>query len=310
MSSSTSFVTEKYGGAVSSAYHFTRSRDLEAIAKRYGWATSVRQLEPGSLRVTGVLNATASAAVLDTAMSHRLEIRGRMQLNTAAMVLPRCATRIWLNGYELTSDKAMAVPPGGTIAAWSSGPARALVVLVRVSMLQRGQFFGPDDGRALLAGDALQAHAAQASGLQDRLRAIFCAPPEAGALTAPGEEMPAWRSTPNTARDSGTFPVISRAVEYIDANLGGTISSAELTDAAAASLSKLERAFRRELGLTPSAYICARRLHAARRELRSDCSKQVATVAFDNGFRHLGRFSGAYRRFFGELPSETLRTSA
>ena len=34
----------------------------------------------------------------------------------------------------------------------------------------------------------------------------------------------------------------------------------------------------------------------------------VADTAFKWGFSHLGRFSAAYRREFGELPRETLRT--
>ena len=223
------------------------------------------------------------------------------------MILPRCATQIWLNGYDLTSDEAMAVPPGSTIAAWSRGAARLLVVLVPASLLHGGQFFGPEEERALRAGRALQTRASRVSELREWIRVLSCAPHDA--LTACGG-MTAWRPAPNTDPDSSTFPVISRAVEYIDGNLDRTISSARLTAAAASSLSKLERAFRQELGLTPSAYIRARRLQAARREFESNRSRQVAAVAFDNGFKHLGRFSGAYRAHFGELPSETLRLSA
>ena len=78
---------------------------------------------------------------------------------------------------------------------------------------------------------------------------------------------------------------------------------------AAVSLSKLERTFMKELGLTPHAYICARRLGAVRRELQNTSPEQrrVADAAMDYGFNHLGRFSGAYHKQFGELPSETLR---
>ena len=77
----------------------------------------------------------------------------------------------------------------------------------------------------------------------------------------------------------------------------------------ATSLSKLERTFRRELQMSPSQYILARRLAAVNRELLDFRSgtKKISAIAMQFGFNHLGRFSGAYRDQYGELPSETLR---
>ena len=51
------------------------------------------------------------------------------------------------------------------------------------------------------------------------------------------------------------------------------------------------------------------RLEAAHRELMSAERDQttVTVVALQYGFYHLGRFAGAYRETFGELPSETLK---
>ena len=73
----------------------------------------------------------------------------------------------------------------------------------------------------------------------------------------------------------------------------------------------LERAFRREFGMSPTEYIRVRRLAAANRRLKraEGADKQIARLAMDVGFNHLGRFSAAYRRQFGELPSDTLRTA-
>jgi AraC-like DNA-binding protein len=79
---------------------------------------------------------------------------------------------------------------------------------------------------------------------------------------------------------------------------------------AAASISKVQRLFQRELGLTPSQYVTARRLAAARRELKYCTPEEthVADIALKFGFNHLGRFSGLFRTQFGELPSETLNS--
>jgi AraC-like DNA-binding protein len=61
--------------------------------------------------------------------------------------------------------------------------------------------------------------------------------------------------------------------------------------------------------MSPLEYIKVRRLNAARRRalvnaVPSVCA--VAHIATNNGFHHLGRFSVAYRSYFGESPSETL----
>ena len=82
-----------------------------------------------------------------------------------------------------------------------------------------------------------------------------------------------------------------------------------VSDFAAASVSKLERIFQRELSVTPSQYILARRLHAVNRELESveNNGTRISDLAMQYGFRHLGRFSAAYRSHFGELPSQTLQ---
>jgi transcriptional regulator GlxA family with amidase domain len=117
--------------------------------------------------------------------------------------------------------------------------------------------------------------------------------------------------TPNkTCRTSRriAWSTISRAREYIEAHLAEPISISNVSEYSATSLSKLERTFRRELQMSPSQYILARRLAAVNRELNqhSSSGRKVAQIAMDHGFHHLGRFAGAYRAHFGELPSETI----
>jgi AraC-like DNA-binding protein len=60
----------------------------------------------------------------------------------------------------------------------------------------------------------------------------------------------------------------------------------------------------------PIRYLTLRRMHLVRRALlKADPSKATVTrLATDHGFWELGRFAVAYRRIFGELPSESLRT--
>jgi AraC-like DNA-binding protein len=71
----------------------------------------------------------------------------------------------------------------------------------------------------------------------------------------------------------------------------------------------LSAVFRRELGITPAAFIKGYRLFGTHRELwRADptCT-HVSDVANSWGFWHLGQFAADYQRFFGELPRDTLK---
>ncbi len=103
---------------------------------------------------------------------------------------------------------------------------------------------------------------------------------------------------------------IKRACEFIEAHLAEPIPIGKVSAYSATSLSRLERTFRSELQMSPSRYILTRRLAAANRKLKDANSNdtQVAQIAMDYGFNHLGRFAGAYRAHFGELPSDTLRS--
>lgn len=74
----------------------------------------------------------------------------------------------------------------------------------------------------------------------------------------------------------------------------------------------LEYAFREHLGVTPRKFLTVHRLNGARQDLRraSPDTDSVTRIAMAWGFTELGRFAGAYRAFFGELPSRTLRGGA
>jgi AraC-like DNA-binding protein len=104
---------------------------------------------------------------------------------------------------------------------------------------------------------------------------------------------------------------IKCAREIIETNLSETIPIGDICKNCAVSCSKLERIFRRELAMTPTQYILVRRLEAVNRVLAKPLSTHdsIGRIAMDFGFNHLGRFAGAYRSHFGELPSQTVRSS-
>ncbi len=105
--------------------------------------------------------------------------------------------------------------------------------------------------------------------------------------------------------------ITRQALSYIERHLGETISLNDLCTHCCASRSTIERAFRRELGLTPTKFLRKRRLFAVRRHLTDGNTgeRTITAVAMNNGFMHLGRFARDYRELFGERPSDTLRAS-
>ena len=97
--------------------------------------------------------------------------------------------------------------------------------------------------------------------------------------------------------------------DYLDAHPQKPLRMAVLCAIAQISERTLQYHFRRELGMTPKAYLAGQRLNGVHRELwRADpYTTAVSDVANHWGFWHMGQFAADYRRLFGELPSATLK---
>ncbi len=83
-----------------------------------------------------------------------------------------------------------------------------------------------------------------------------------------------------------------------------------LARAAGVSERTLHDGFRRFRGTTPMRRLTAMRLATAHQLLReAKAGLTVGRAAAEVGFLQFGRFAGAYRKAFGELPSATLRAA-
>jgi AraC-like DNA-binding protein len=102
---------------------------------------------------------------------------------------------------------------------------------------------------------------------------------------------------------------LRRAEEFLAASVSKAVSLAEVAAASGVSVRTLTRGFRERHGIGPIRFLHRRRLEAARRDLlaSSPGEARVTDVAHRYCFAHTGRFAIAYRRTFGESPSETLR---
>jgi AraC-like DNA-binding protein len=101
--------------------------------------------------------------------------------------------------------------------------------------------------------------------------------------------------------------IIRRADAFLRAHPAQLVPTSVLCDAAAVNERQLQRAFHAVYVIGPSGYGKLRRLHLARRALRTaPRGTTVAEVGSRIGFSDLGRFASAYSALFGEAPSATL----
>ncbi len=103
------------------------------------------------------------------------------------------------------------------------------------------------------------------------------------------------------------MPIVRRAEEYMRANLTEPLMLHQICAAAHASERSVEYAFRDVYRMGAKQYLKLLRMHAVRRELKA-LLPQAATVvgiAQQYGFWHMGHFSTAYRRLFGETAQQT-----
>jgi AraC-like DNA-binding protein len=100
--------------------------------------------------------------------------------------------------------------------------------------------------------------------------------------------------------------MVKLAQEAIDDDPGRAWSLSGLASLTGVSGRRLQQGFHIQLGVSPMTYLSNTRLERVHLDLLAD-KGPVSEVATWWGFTHFGRFAGAYRKRFGELPSETLK---
>jgi transcriptional regulator GlxA family with amidase domain len=104
--------------------------------------------------------------------------------------------------------------------------------------------------------------------------------------------------------------VVKQVEEYLTAHAAEPVSIAALAELTGVSLRSLGRSFKAVRGCSIRTFLQQQRLELARlRLLTAAPGTTVTQVLYASGFGHAGEFSVAYRRRFGESPSETRRRS-
>jgi AraC-like DNA-binding protein len=103
---------------------------------------------------------------------------------------------------------------------------------------------------------------------------------------------------------------VRMAEEFMRARSDEPLSMATVAREVGVGLRSLQLAFLEARAMGPRDALLQMRLERTReRLLSSGPSDTVTSIALECGFAHLGRFPAAYRKAFGELPTETLARS-
>lgn len=108
---------------------------------------------------------------------------------------------------------------------------------------------------------------------------------------------------------AGHQQILRQALELMDASADAPLHLCDLCQACGTSERTLRNLFTRYLGMSPHRYLMQHRLHAIRRAiLRAQAHETITEICARFGIWDFGRFAALYRCYFGELPSQSLRS--
>jgi AraC-like DNA-binding protein len=101
-------------------------------------------------------------------------------------------------------------------------------------------------------------------------------------------------------------PRLSQAAEYIAAHCVDDLALQDICEATQLSRSYLIRAFKRQYGMTPHAFLLNQRVHRAQGMLKK--GRAIVDVATDCGFADQAHFQRVFKRHVATTPGQYLRT--
>lgn len=106
--------------------------------------------------------------------------------------------------------------------------------------------------------------------------------------------------------------LVRRVEDWVDQRRSDQLNMLDVSAALGVPVRTLQRSFSTLLGIGPAQYLRQRRLARARNALIAQGlnDTSVTDVAMAHGFWDLSRFAVAYKKIYGESPSETLRAAS
>jgi len=191
--------------------------------------------------------------------------------------------------HEIRPGYVSLIPPGERISYRYQGRSEHLYVHLRLA-----------EHGAVRSVPVMQDAGAETPLLTTLLRQAIAAAATAPAMAVAGVWTALWHVA-RLADVTGAHTAVSAAIAYIESNLAGPLSVAEVATAAGISHNHLTRLFRAEAGTTVVAHIRDRRMHRAR-HLLLESTMPIAAVAAAVGIPDLQAFNKVCRRVWGASP--------
>ena len=291
-----------------------------------GWDLEFRQLDRGTFRAELLQLGTNGAQVVHSRFNRHLRHLGAPPRGLWTFVIPaQPDTRFVSRGQEVLGGRMAIFRPGAEIdgLSWTYFDVYTLsfseALLTNVgSSMGLPRLSGLIDGREVV--DCSRPDFYRLLQILDRVcRKKTEGISRSGNIRVHGElnsELPgrliealaSSRPLPITPSARMRDRALKRIEDYLDEFPHEPHTVRTLCGVSGASERTLRYAFLERFGLSPKSYLLALRLNGVNRELRrSDpSSTKVGDVANRWGFWHMGQFAADYRKFFGELPSETV----
>lgn len=292
------------------------------------WNLDFRQLDRGDFKGDLLQYGFEEAQVGITALSRKFDQRGQAPKNliTFALLNPESPPVIW-RGVEVDHHKLMVYSAGDEIDCTSEPGFRVVTYSISETMLSR---LWHDLGihplnEALKRNKIVTISTESGKAIRNAIAEIsYNLSPDVSGLvselarhgletTIPSLILSAFAEPQDLQIRSPLTKRRRQALKGIEQSLASTpippMTVRELCQLAGVSERTLQYLFKHKYGITPKAYINLIRLNGARRTLYKEDSHKtkVADIANDWGFWHMGQFAKDYQKYFGELPSATLR---
>jgi AraC-like DNA-binding protein len=291
--------------------------------RRLGINQKVRQLGKGKFRSDLAVQSTEQGDLFSDRFSAGCSMYLESPAGAVGLLFIRSVTgQLLASGGNVSNDMLVVLPGGsGTDLVMPDMFGSDAITIPEARFIETTEMLCPasksvrPDRMAVIEGDIAQLHA---------LRKAVCdlvAHPDpnpelvsnliAGVIAWIGHSGSHWRSEGLIV--SGARKRIAKlAQEFIEEHYREAVRIEDLCRVTGVGVRTLQRCFREFFDFTITEYLETVRLDGAYRKLAAADPSQdsISNIAWENGFRHLGRFSAKFYQRFGKLPREALAMRA
>lgn len=301
--------------------------NIEQFGEAIGWDLDFRQMDPGPLSAKVILIGHEFVSVVRFELSRSFHQIGRPPEGRMTFGLPDASSgALKWNGVETPPGVLINFNYEAMLDCVSPAPFSGFVLSFKPEALRiaaENLGLSPDFFSELESRRFWDPTGAEHRQLRHLLSAM-----ELVALEDDNERLELWKNVFNfdiatllvrilamnnlpLPHDAPNFrtSAMNRALNILKDYPNNPVNVEALCQQVDVSWATLERAFAEEFGVTPNKYIKLRRLAAVQSDLiKLGPDAVISDVANKWAFWHMGSFASDYRKQFGELPSQTLRS--